>query len=227
MASLTDLCRSTKCPETFLLAAAALANLSFLSPLVLTAMSQMDTLPVLLTFLKCNVRPSIYIQDQVETPINWSTFFTLKMRLQVATVLANMAARTDTRQKLLSQDLVQVLLYLLAASPETQGDLAAMAATQRVQQKAAIGISRLAGEAMIVEGILSGSGLDRLVELSVCKKARLDSDSTLVAVITAVRRLAEQEDVLPLLEHLGAPELLNPCLVNSFQQLATKHESFV
>ena len=44
---------------------------------------------------------------------------TLKMRLQVATVLANMAARTDTRQKLLSQDLVQVLLYLLAASPET------------------------------------------------------------------------------------------------------------
>ena len=122
--------------------------------------------------------------------------------MQVATVLANMAARTDTRQKLLSQDLVQVLLYLLAASPETQGDLAAMAATQRVQQKAAIGISRLAGEALIVEGILSGSGLDRLVELSVCKKARLDSDSTLVAVITAVRRLAEQEDVLPLLEHL-------------------------
>ena len=149
------------------------------------------------------------------------------MRLQVATVLANMAARSDTRQKLLSQDLVQVLLYLLAASPESQGDLAAMAATQRVQQKAAIGISRLAGEALIVEGILSGSGLDRLVELSVCKKARLDSDSTLVAVITAVRRLAEQEDVLPLLEHLGAPELLNPCLVNSFQQLATKHESFV
>jgi len=180
-------------------AEAALANLSFLSPLVLTAMSQMDTLPVLLTFLKCNV----------------------------ATVLANMAARTDTRQKLLSQDLVQVLLYLLAASPESQGDLAAMAATQRVQQKAAIGISRLAGEALIVEGILSGSGLDRLVELSVCKKARLDSDSTLVAVITAVRRLAEQEDVFPLLEHLGAPELLNPCLVNSFQQLATKHESFV
>ena len=79
-------------------------------------------------------------------------------------MLANMAARTDTRQKLLSQDLVQVLLYLLAASPETQGDLAAMAATQRVQQKAAIGISRLAGEALIVEGILSGSGLDRLVE---------------------------------------------------------------
>ena len=33
---------------------------------------------------------------------------------------------------------------------------------------------------------MSGSALERLVELSVCKKARLDSDSTLVAVITAV-----------------------------------------
>ena len=37
-----------------------------------------------------------------------------------------------------------------------------------------------------MSGLMSGSALERLVELSVCKKARLDSDSTLVAVITAV-----------------------------------------
>ena len=45
---------------------------------------------------------------------------------------------------------------------------------------------------------MSGSALERLVELSVCKKARLDSDSTLVAVITAVSaewRLAGRDDV--------------------------------
>ena len=36
---------------------------------------------------------------------------------------------------------------------------------------------------------MSGSALERLVELSVCKKARLDSDSTLVAVITAVSQI--------------------------------------
>ena len=34
--------------------------------------------------------------------------------------------------------------------------------------------------------ILKSTFYFRLVELSVCKKARLDSDSTLVAVITAV-----------------------------------------
>ena len=47
-------------------------------------------------------------------------------------------------------------------------------------------LARLAGSPAVAAGIISGSGLDRLVELSVCKKARLDSDSTLVAVITAV-----------------------------------------
>ena len=36
---------------------------------------------------------------------------------------------------------------------------------------------------------MSGSALERLVELSGCKKARLDSDSTLVAVITAVSQI--------------------------------------
>merc|ERR1719206_469874 len=68
---------------------------------------------------------------------------------------------------------------------------------------------------------------DRLVELSVCKKARLDSDTTLVAVITAVRKISLSRNISQLLENLGATELLNPCLVNSFKLFSTKHESFV
>ena len=160
----THMCRKPKCSETFLLSSAVLANLSFLSPLILTAMSQMDTVSVLLSFLSHNISPSIYIQDQV------------------ATVLANMAARQDTQDLLLNCDLVHVLLYLLAASP-TNSQLPVMAATQRVQQKAAIAIARLSTQPSVMAGVLSGSGLDRLVELSVCKKARLDSDATLVAVI--------------------------------------------
>jgi len=205
---LTEMCRNSKCAETFLLSSAALANLSFLSPLILTAMSQMDTVSVLLSFLSHNVSPSIYIQDQV------------------ATVLANMAARQDTRDLLLNCDLVHVLLYLLAASP-TNSQLPAMAATQRVQQKAAIAIARLSSSPTVVSGVLSGSGLDRLVELSVCKKARLDSDSTLVAVITAVRRLSLSTNIKHLLADLGATDLLNSSLVTSFKMFSTKYESFV
>ena len=97
--NLTSLCSSTKCDETFLLGSAALANLSFLSPLILTAMSQQRTVSILLQYLSHNVSPSIYIQDQV------------------ATVLANMAARHDTQEALLACNIVNVLLYLLAASP--------------------------------------------------------------------------------------------------------------
>ena len=120
---LTAMCAATKCDETFLLGSAALANLSFLSPLILTAMSAQDTVLVLLQYLTHNVSPSIYIQDQV------------------ATVLANMAARADTQESLLSCNIVSVLLHLLAANPGSE-DLPVMAATQRVQQKAAIAIGR-------------------------------------------------------------------------------------
>ena len=87
-------------------------------------MSQVDTVPVLLSYISHNVSPSIYIQDQV------------------ATVLANMAARQDTQYSLLNCHLVQVLLYLLAASPTPSVALPVLAATQRVQQKAAIAIGR-------------------------------------------------------------------------------------
>ena len=120
---LTTMCAATKCDETFLLGSAALANLSFLSPLILTAMSAQDTVLTLLQYLTHNVSPSIYIQDQV------------------ATVLANMAARHDTQESLLSCNIVAVLLHLLAASPGSE-DLPILAATQRVQQKAAIAIGR-------------------------------------------------------------------------------------
>ena len=125
-------------------------------------MSQMETVAVLLAYLSHNVRPNIYIQDQVPRTLLGPVDFPPP---QVATVLANMAARPDTRDLLLHCELVHVLLYLLAASPDSARELAMMAATQRVQQKAAIAIARLAGEPSVVSGILSGSGLERLVEL--------------------------------------------------------------
>ena len=60
---------------------------------------------------------------------------------QVATVLANMAARLDTQECLVSANIGPVLLHLLAASPASE-ELPVLAATQRVQQKAAIAIGR-------------------------------------------------------------------------------------
>ena len=63
------------------------------------------------------------------------------LSIQVATVLANMAARLDTQECLVSANIGPVLLHLLAASPASE-ELPVLAATQRVQQKAAIAIGR-------------------------------------------------------------------------------------
>ena len=76
-------------------------------------------------------------------------------------------------------------------STDTQQQLPVLAATQRVQQKAAIAIGRLVvyNDTMCA-ALVSGGGLERLVELAVCRGARLDSDYTLVSVVTAVRKIA-------------------------------------
>ena len=70
-----------------------------------------------------------------------------------------------------------------------------MAATQRVQQKAAIAIGRLAVYHGLCLSLVSGGGLERLVELAVCRAARLDSDYTLVSVVTAVRKIGITLDI--------------------------------
>ena len=148
--NLTHLCSHTRCDETFLLGSAALANLSFLSPLILTAMTQHNTVSILLQYLSHNVSPSIYIQVIIIQDFkyfegnchllqNIKTIFLPQD--QVATVIANMAARHDTQESLISCNIVNILLYLLAANPSSD-DLPVLAATQRVQQKAAIAIGR-------------------------------------------------------------------------------------
>ena len=129
-----------RCDETFLLGSAALANLSFLSPLILTAMTQHNTVATLLQYLSHNVSPSIYIQVSCHVSPHQCHNIVISQD-QVATVLANMAARHDTQESLLAANIVNILLYLLAASP-TSDDLPVLAATQRVQQKAAIAIGR-------------------------------------------------------------------------------------
>ena len=73
--------------------------------------------------------------------------------------------------------------------------LPVLAATQRVQQKAAIAIGRLAVYHGLCLSLVSGGGLERLVELAVCRAARLDSDYTLVSVVTAVRKIGITMDI--------------------------------
>lgn len=66
--------------------------------------------------------------------------------LQVAAVLANMAANVECRNEVVRHGGLGVLLRFLKSSappsPQRPEDYAQMAATERVQQKSAIAISR-------------------------------------------------------------------------------------
>ena len=210
VSSLTKLCRETKSAETLLLCSAGLANLSYISPLLLTAMSQVETIPSLLSFIYNQVSTSIYILDQV------------------ATILANLAASQHTRDALLQHDIVPALLLLLAVDyDQSNPSIPLLSATQRVQQKAAIAIGRLSAYTSICLSILSGGGLDRLVELSVCKDARLDSEFTLVSVVTAVRKISQTVDITAEINKLGASDILNSNILHSIQIYNPMQESFV
>ena len=211
VSSLKKLSQATKSCETFLLCTAALANLSYLSPLMLTAMCQLDILPPLLAFISSRVRPSIYILDQI------------------ATLLANLASNPVTRESLPPQgNLVPALLLLLASDPDHQDrSLPLLAATQRVQQKAAITIGRLAMYRSLALAVISGGGLDRLVELSVSRETRIDSDYTLVAVVTAVRKIGQTVDIGQDIKNLGATEILDASILHSIKIYSPMLESFV
>ena len=171
----------------------------------------MDTIPSLLSFILNQVSTSIYILDQV------------------ATILANLAASQHTRDTLLHHDVVPALLLFLGTDQDTQSKPAPplLSATQRVQQKAAIAIGRLSAYPDICLSILSGGGLDRLVELSVCKDARMDSEFTLVSVVTAVRKICQTVDISPEIHKLGAQDILNSNILHSIQVYNPMQESFV
>ena len=62
-----ELARRTKSAETFLLSAAALANLSFMSESAVSAMTRLGSAGVLITKSRPYLQ-SIYIQDQVTHP---------------------------------------------------------------------------------------------------------------------------------------------------------------
>jgi hypothetical protein len=79
----------------------------------------------------------------------------------------------------------------------------------------------------ICTAIVSGGGLERLVELAICRDARLDSDYTLVSVVTTVRKLAATVDIRVDLARLGAANLLESDLLDSLKLYSPLQESFV
>ena len=110
--------------ETFLLVTAALANLTFMSPLSSAAMKRCGT------------------PEALVKAVRRSPFTTMFAKDQVVTVLANMAANTNCRHDIEAMDGVGFLLAMLETKLTNILAPAELSAAERVQKKSAIALSR-------------------------------------------------------------------------------------
>ena len=122
--SISGLSRLNGGEETFLLVTAALANLTFMSPLSSAAMKRCGTPEALVKAVKRSPFTTMFAKDQV------------------VTVLANMAANSNCRHDIEAIDGVGFLLTMLETSLTSSLGQAELCAAERVQKKAAIALSR-------------------------------------------------------------------------------------
>ena len=165
VSSLTGLARLNGDEETFLLVTAALANLTFMSPVTSAAMRRNNTVRTLVKAVKASPFTTLFAKDQVR---DFFPFFRIPnpsiqrdfiASLQVVTVLANMAASASCRPEIHSVDGVTFLLGMLETKAATENmTQAETAAAERVQKKAAIALSRSENESAKVN--LTGNQSD-------------------------------------------------------------------
>ncbi|XP_076304456.1 uncharacterized protein LOC143222211 isoform X2 [Tachypleus tridentatus] len=207
--SLTDLASSAKTSEVFLLATAALANLSFLDTSTCDWLKKYHSAQVLVSACRhgdvCN---SVFVKDQV------------------ATVMVNMAGSSNSREEVVNSGALILLLYFLQARSSKFHSQAEIAACERVQQKSAIALSRLCTDIETSAKVIQMQGVQRLVRLCKDETERNNSDSVLVACLAALKKIAtscEREEFIK----LEATEIVEEKLWDSFQRYSSKHESFV
>ncbi|XP_042208708.1 protein inscuteable homolog [Homarus americanus] len=208
VAALTDLAEFTRVPEVFLLASAALANLTFLDGGCVSAMRAAGTTRVLLKDARDNPNLSIFTKDQI------------------ATVLANLAGSQEAAEEVVAGGGVGVLLALLNTRPAPTHRLPEVATAERVQQKSAIAISRLCRESSVARQVVELGGAERLVRLCKDEQERNHSDAVLVACLAALRKMASSMGSEEL-RGMDAAELVEPRLLDSFLIYSSRQESYV
>uniref|UniRef100_A0A8C2E5Z2 INSC spindle orientation adaptor protein n=1 Tax=Cyprinus carpio TaxID=7962 RepID=A0A8C2E5Z2_CYPCA len=204
--ALIDLCKSASCGEVFLLASAALANITFFDSMACEILLQLNAVHILLQ--ACRDR------QRVDTPYS---------KDQVVTILANLSVLEQCTADVLEEKGMQ-LLVLLNEKPSSSSP-SESAACERVQQKAAVTLARLSRDPLVAQTAIQLKAVPRLIELCRSPGERNNSDSVLVACLAALRRLAaECPDSIGPSDH---QQLIKPRLVDSFLLCSNMEESFV
>ncbi|XP_051975136.1 protein inscuteable homolog isoform X2 [Xyrauchen texanus] len=205
--ALINLCESASCGEVFLLASAALANITFFDSMACEILLQMNAIHILLH--ACRDR------QRVDTPYS---------KDQVVTILANLSVLEQCSTEVLQEKGIEQLLLLLNEKPSSFSP-SESSACERVQQKAVVTLARLSRDPLVAQTAIQLMAVPRLIELCRSPAERNNSDSVLVACLAALRRLAvECPDSIAPTDH---QQLIKPRLVDSFLLCSNMEESFV
>ncbi|XP_051545585.1 protein inscuteable homolog isoform X2 [Myxocyprinus asiaticus] len=205
--ALINLCESASCGEVFLLASAALANITFFDSMACEILLQLNAIHILLD--ACRDR------RRVDTPYS---------KDQVVTILANLSVLEQCSSEVLQEKGIEQLLVLLNEKPSSFSP-SESAACERVQQKAVVTLARLSRDPLVAQTAIQHMAVPRLIELCRSPAERNNSDSVLVACLAALRRLAvECPDSIAPTDH---QQLIKPRLVDSFLLCSNMEESFV
>uniref|UniRef100_W5LNC4 INSC spindle orientation adaptor protein n=1 Tax=Astyanax mexicanus TaxID=7994 RepID=W5LNC4_ASTMX len=205
--ALIKLCESASCGEVFLLASAALANITFFDSMACEILLQLNAVHILLQ--ACRDR------QRIDTPYS---------KDQVVTILANLSVLEQSASEVLQENGIERLLLLLGEKPSSSNPSEG-AACERVQQKAAVTLARLSRDPDVAQAAIELQAVPRLIELCHSPAERNSSDSVLVACLAALRRLAAGcPDSIAPSDH---QQLIKPRLVDSFLLCSNMEESFV
>ncbi|KAK3564168.1 hypothetical protein QTP86_009420 [Hemibagrus guttatus] len=173
VSALIKLCETASCGEVFLLASAALANITFFDSLACEILLQLNAVHILLQ--ACRDR------QRVDTPYS---------KDQVVTILANLSVLEQTASEVLQENVghmtymirLERLLVLLGEKPSSSSPSEG-AACERVQQKAAVTLARLSRDPDVAQAAIELQAVPRLIELCRSPAERNSSDSVLVACL--------------------------------------------
>ncbi|NXC15293.1 INSC protein, partial [Corythaeola cristata] len=205
--ALVKLCQEASSGEVFLLASAALANITFFDTMSCEILLQLNAMKILLA--ACSDK------HIVDTPYS---------RDQVVTILANMSVLDQCASEIIQGNGVELLMEMLFER-SSSGNSAEVAACERVQQKSAVTLARLSRDPEVADAAVKLSCIPRLIKLCRSPTERNNSDSVLVACLAALRRLAVMSP--DGLEDSDFQQLVKPRLVDSFLLCTNMEESFV
>ncbi|KAK3595203.1 hypothetical protein CHS0354_021518 [Potamilus streckersoni] len=208
LGSLLSLCYNTASHEIFLLSTAAISNITFIDHHTCEVLQQLNAPRHLIHCSYTRKAQSIFCKDQI------------------ATVLANMAVLDTARNDILRNDGLSVLVSFLQERPSQYTKEAELAACERVQQKAAIALTRLCRDGETAQVIIDLHGIPRLVQLCRNIKERNNSDAVLVANLAALRKICSLCQT-PDMTLVDFQQLIKPQLMDSFLMCSRTDENFV